>query len=75
MASNYKEKVKASADLRKRDILMNNFLGGLAWGLGTVVGATVIVAIVGTVLNGVGAFDPFKAFIDTFKYTNQLFQD
>ncbi|OGY26312.1 MAG: hypothetical protein A2Z11_01150 [Candidatus Woykebacteria bacterium RBG_16_43_9] len=27
-------------------MILNNFLGGLAWGLGTVLGATVIVAIV-----------------------------
>ena len=27
-------------------ILFNNFLGGLAWGFGTVLGATIIVAIV-----------------------------
>ena len=29
-----------------RKVILNNFLGGLAWGLGTVLGATVIVAIV-----------------------------
>ncbi|MDP2720400.1 MAG: DUF5665 domain-containing protein [bacterium] len=26
-------------------VILNNFLGGLAWGLGTVLGATVIVAV------------------------------
>ena len=35
---------------RKRDIMVANFLGGLAWGLGTVIGATVIVAILFAVL-------------------------
>lgn len=27
-------------------VLLNNFLGGLAWGFGTVLGATVVVALV-----------------------------
>ena len=27
-------------------ILFNNFLGGLAWGFGTVLGATIVVAVV-----------------------------
>ena len=26
-------------------VILNNFLGGLAWGLGTVLGATVVVAV------------------------------
>jgi hypothetical protein len=35
----------ASSNLSKKDIIMGNFLGGLAWGLGSVIGATVVVAI------------------------------
>lgn len=31
--------------LSKRDLIIGNFLGGLAWGLGTFIGATVVVAI------------------------------
>jgi hypothetical protein len=27
-------------------VILNNFLGGLAWGVGTVLGATVIVALI-----------------------------
>lgn len=44
----------AGGRLRKRDIMTANFLGGLAWGLGTVIGATVIVALLLSVLNFVG---------------------
>ena len=36
--------------MRKRDVMIANFLGGLAWGLGTVIGATLIAAIVISVL-------------------------
>jgi hypothetical protein len=36
----------ASGRLKKRQVILNNFLGGLAWGFGTVVGATLVVAIV-----------------------------
>ncbi len=32
--------------MRKRDIMIKNFLGGLSWGFGTVVGATVVVALI-----------------------------
>lgn len=35
----------ANSHIKKHDIIVGNFLGGLAWGLGTVIGATVIVAI------------------------------
>ena len=32
-------------------VILNNFLGGLAWGFGTVLGATVVVALVLFVLS------------------------
>lgn len=37
--------LKANMTMRKRDIMAANFLGGLAWGLGSVIGATVVVAL------------------------------
>lgn len=36
----------AGANMRKKDIMIGNFLGGIAWGLGTVIGASVIVGII-----------------------------
>ena len=42
----------------KKDIMVRNFLGGLAWGLGSVIGATVIVAILVGLLSVVD-FIPF----------------
>ncbi len=44
-------------NLSKRDIIVANFLGGLAWGLGTVVGATIIAAALIYSLNKVGIFN------------------
>jgi len=37
--------LKASTNMKKRNIIFVNFLGGLAWGLGTVIGATLIAAL------------------------------
>lgn len=37
--------------ISKKNIIIGNFLGGLAWGLGTVIGATVVVALLIWILN------------------------
>ncbi len=36
----------ANSYMKKKDIVVGNFLGGIAWGLGTVIGASVIVGII-----------------------------
>lgn len=38
-------------------IILNNFLGGLAWGFGTVVGASLLLAIVIWIFAQTGAFN------------------
>ena len=43
---------------RKRDILTKNFLGGLAWGLGSVIGATLVVTLLVWILSSLN-FIPF----------------
>lgn len=48
----------ANVDMKKKDIVVGNFLGGLAWGLGSVLGATVVVAILLGLLRTVN-FVPF----------------
>lgn len=50
----------SNAHVSKKDIIIGNFLGGIAWGVGTVVGASVIVAIIGAILNNLGVFDFLK---------------
>lgn len=48
----------SNAHVRKRDIVARNFLGGISWGVGSVVGATIVVAITLGVLRAAG-FIPF----------------
>jgi hypothetical protein len=55
-------------NLKKRQIIMYNFLGGLSWGIGTVIGATVVVAIIGAILHSLGLFDFFKGITPTQFY-------
>lgn len=52
--------LKANMTMSKKDIMISNFLGGLSWGFGTVVGASVVVGILGTILNLLGVFDVFR---------------
>ena len=40
----------ANGNLSRKTIIINNFLGGLFWGLGTVIGATLVVALLISVL-------------------------
>lgn len=37
----------------RKEIFLNNFLGGVAWSLGTLVGAVIIVGIIGFLLSKV----------------------
>ena len=34
----------------RKSLMLNNFLGGVMWGLGSVIGATVVVALLGFVI-------------------------
>lgn len=52
--------------MKKKEIMLGNFLGGLAWGFGTVIGATVVVAILLGILRSFN-FLPFaQDIIDNF---------
>lgn len=37
----------------RRKMMLDNFLGGIAWSLGTLVGATIIFAVIGYILTRV----------------------
>lgn len=55
MATKQVEKhLSANSYIKKKDIVIGNFLGGIAWGLGTVIGASVIVGIIVAVSKFVG---------------------
>ncbi len=42
----------------KRQLMLANFLGGISWGFGSVIGATLVVALLVTILNLLGTL-PF----------------
>lgn len=62
------KKLTANTSVRKRDVLVANFLGGIAWGLGSVIGATIIVAILVWVLTMLGLFDFVKDYFPQSAY-------
>lgn len=57
--------LKANMNMSRKDIIISNFLGGLSWGFGSVVGATVVIGLLGAILNSLGLFDGIKAFFDS----------
>lgn len=44
----------ANAHMKKKDIMLNNLLGGIAWGFGSVVGASLVVGTLGYIFNKLG---------------------
>ena len=51
MTSEINDHLTANGYLSKKRIMVSNFLGGLAWGVGSVIGATIVVAILFGILN------------------------
>ncbi|HET7713370.1 MAG TPA: DUF5665 domain-containing protein [Patescibacteria group bacterium] len=48
-------------------IIVNNFVGGVAWGFGTVVGASVVVGIILWAASQVGIFEAVNNFTTSFQ--------
>ncbi len=46
MTPEIEKHLSAFGTMKKRSIVINNFLGGLAWGVGSVLGATIVISIV-----------------------------
>ena len=44
MTPEIRNHLSANSHLSKRRIIINNFFGGLSWGLGSALGATIILA-------------------------------
>ncbi|KKR83796.1 MAG: hypothetical protein UU73_C0003G0245 [Candidatus Daviesbacteria bacterium GW2011_GWA1_41_61] len=61
-----KQHLKANMTLSKKEIIVNNFLGGLFWGFGSVVGAGVVVTVIGYILNALGIFSAIGNFFSQF---------
>lgn len=51
------EHLSAHMSMTKKDIMLANFLGGLSWGAGTILGAIIIGAILFYTLKPLGVFD------------------
>lgn len=58
MTKEIEKHLTANSWVKKRQVMLANFLGGLAWGFGTVVGATLVVALLLGLLKILG-FVPF----------------
>ena len=56
-----------------KDIIFNNFLGGIAWGLGATVGVSIVIAILSLILKNID----LVPFIGTFvsQITNYVLQN
>lgn len=61
----------ANMNISKKDIIIGNFLGGLFWGIGSVVGAIIVVAILGYILQALGVFESIGNFLDQLLNLNQ----
>lgn len=56
MTEEIEKHISANMNISKKQIMLANFLGGLSWGVGSVIGASVIVAVIGTILGQLGVF-------------------
>lgn len=61
----------ANMNISKKDIIIGNFLGGLSWGVGSVVGAILVVAILGYILKSLGVFESIGGFLGELTNLNQ----
>lgn len=61
----------ANAQISKKDIIIGNFLGGVAWGFGTVIGATIVAAIIIGFLRWIGIFEGISQTVQDFNEINQ----
>lgn len=59
-------------NLSKKQLIINNFLGGIAWGLGVTIGLSVVLAILGLLANVIGVVPIVGNFVsEIIKYVSQ----
>ena len=56
-----------------KHIIFNNFLGGIAWGLGATVGASIVIAILGLILQNINLVPFIGNFVS--QITNYVLQN
>lgn len=71
MTPQIEEHLSANMTFSKKQIMLNNFLGGLAWGVGSVIGAIIVVVILGYILKTMGIFSDIGAFFNQIVDLNQ----
>lgn len=56
-----------------KDIILNNFLGGIAWGLGATVGVSIVIAILSLILKNINLVPFIGNFVS--QITNYVLQN
>ncbi len=68
------EEIKRS----RKEIMINNFLGGIAWGLGATIGVSIILAVLGFIAGNANLIPIVGTFVSQIVYvvlkTNQHFK-
>ena len=49
--------LRASSNIKLHRVMVANLVGGICWGAGSVVGTTIILAIIGVILKLLGVFN------------------
>lgn len=62
----------ARGNMRKRDIMLGNFLGGITWGVGSVIGATIVIAILLGILRSINWVPFAKETADTIEHRTSV---
>lgn len=62
-------------NISKKDIIIGNFLGGLSWGVGSVVGIALVTAAIGFALSALGVFATIGGFFSGLANTGSQLQN
>lgn len=71
MTPQIEEHLSAKMVFTKKQIMLNNFLGGFSWGIGSVIGAIIVVVVLGYILKALGIFTDIGAFFSQIVDLNQ----
>ena len=62
----YKMQPYEEVEKNRKHIIINNFIGGVSWGLGVTIGLAIVLAILGFVIGKFGFVPFFGKFISDF---------
>lgn len=72
MTPEIEKHMSANSNMSMGRVMGANFLGGLSWGVGSVMGATIVVAIIGWVLSQLGVFSVIGGFFEQLNALKNL---